>query len=125
MTLHCIRSLLSTSTNCIPHERLFNFQRKSAPGDSIPTSLTRSKSAILKCHVRGSKYEPLVETVCTGFRRGEVILVRGLVVGSEGEVLLVSEEDGVTYVCLRCVVSSLSVVSPLAKFVRNKRMMKK
>ena len=36
-----------------------------------------------------------------------------------------SEEDGVTYVCLRCVVSSLSVVSPLAKFVRNKRRMKK
>ena len=27
-----------------------------------------------------------------------------------------SEEDGVTYVCLRWVVSSLSVVSPLAKF---------
>ena len=27
-----------------------------------------------------------------------------------------NEEDGVFYVCLRCVVSSLIVVSPLAKF---------
>ena len=36
---------------------------------------------------------------------------------SEREVFFVfSEEDGVTYVCLRWVVSSLSVVSPLAKF---------
>ena len=60
---HCIRSLLSTSTNCTPHERQFNFQRKSATGDSIPTWLTRSNSALLKRHVRGSKYKPLVETV--------------------------------------------------------------
>ena len=28
-----------------------------------PTWLTRSKSALLKAHLRGSKYEPLVETV--------------------------------------------------------------
>ena len=63
VALHCIRSLLSTSTNCTPHERQFNFQRKSATGDSIPTWLTRSKSALLKRHLRGSKYEPLVETV--------------------------------------------------------------
>ena len=47
VALSCIRSLLSTSTNCTPHERLFNFQRKSATGDSIPTWLTRSKSALL------------------------------------------------------------------------------
>ena len=32
-------------------------------GDSIPIWLTRPKSALLKCHLRGSKYEPLVETV--------------------------------------------------------------
>ena len=62
VALHCTRSLLSTATNCIPHECLFNFQRKSATRDSIPTWLTRSKSA-LKRHLRGSKYEPLVETV--------------------------------------------------------------
>ena len=63
MALHCIRSSLSTSTNCTPHERLFDFQRKSATGDSIPTWLTGSKSALLKRHLRGSEYEPLVETV--------------------------------------------------------------
>ena len=63
VALHCIRSLLSTSTYCTPHERQFNFQRKSGTGDSIPTWLTRSKSALLKRHLRGTKYEPLVETV--------------------------------------------------------------
>ena len=63
VALHCIRSLLSTSTNCTPHERLFNFQRKSATRDSIPRWLTRSKSALLKRYLRGSKYEPPVETV--------------------------------------------------------------
>ena len=63
VALHCIRSLLSTSTNCTPHEHLFNFQRKSATEDSIPIWLTRSKSALLKRHLRGSKYEPLVKTV--------------------------------------------------------------
>ena len=63
VALHCIHSLLSTSTNCTPHEHLFNFQRKSATGDSIPTWLTRSKSTLLKRHLRESKYEPLVETV--------------------------------------------------------------
>ena len=62
VTLHCIRSLLSTSTNCTPHEGLLNFQRKSATGDPITTWLTRSKSALLKRHLRGSKYESLVET---------------------------------------------------------------
>lgn len=63
VALHCIRSLLSTPINCTPHERLFDFQRKSATGDSIPTWLTTSKLALLKRHVRGNKYEPLVETV--------------------------------------------------------------
>lgn len=63
VALHCIRSLLSTASNCTPHERLFNFQRKSASGNSIPTWLAKSKSALLRRHVRGSKYEPLVETV--------------------------------------------------------------
>ena len=63
VALHCIRSLLSTATNCTPHERLFSFHRKSSSGNSLPTWLTSSKSALLKRHVRGSKYEPLVEPV--------------------------------------------------------------
>ena len=37
--LHSIRSLLCTSTNMTPHERLFNFPRKSTSGHSIPTWL--------------------------------------------------------------------------------------
>ena len=56
-------SIVSAHYFPLPHERLFNFQRKSASGESIPTWLTRSKSALLKRHLRGSKYEPLVETV--------------------------------------------------------------
>ena len=45
-----------------------------------------------------------------------MILAGDFVVVSEREVLFVfSEEDDVTYVCLRWVVSSLSVVSLLAR----------
>ena len=44
----------------------------------------------------------------------------GLLVAKES-CFVFSEEDGVTYVCLRWVVSSLSIVSPLVKVVRNKR----
>ena len=35
--LHSIRSLLCTATNMTPHERLFNFPRKSTAGKSIPS----------------------------------------------------------------------------------------
>ena len=38
--LHATRSLLCTSTNETPHERLFNFSRKSTSGMSLPTWLT-------------------------------------------------------------------------------------
>ena len=45
------------------------------------------------------------------------MILAGDFVVSEREVLFVfSEEDGVTYVCLRWVVSSLIIVSLLAKF---------
>ena len=33
--LHSVRSLLCTSINCTPHERFFNFTRRSSPGQSI------------------------------------------------------------------------------------------
>ena len=59
--LHSIRSLLSTATNCTPHERLFNFQRKSTAGNSFPSWLAHPGPVYVKKHVRGSKYEPLVE----------------------------------------------------------------
>ena len=50
--LHSIRSLLTAATNTTPHERFFNFQRKSSQG----------KSFLCK-FVRSSKHDDLVEEV--------------------------------------------------------------
>ncbi|XP_065679006.1 uncharacterized protein LOC136093720 [Hydra vulgaris] len=38
--LHSLCSLLSTATNCTPHERLFSFPRRSSSGTSLPSWLT-------------------------------------------------------------------------------------
>ena len=57
--LHSIRSLLSTATNVTPHERLFNFARRSTTGVSFPTWLCMPGPVLLKSHVRHSKAEPL------------------------------------------------------------------
>ena len=61
--LHSIRSLLSTATNCTPHERLFCYQRKSSCGRSIPTWLVSPGKALYRRQVRQSKYDPLVDEV--------------------------------------------------------------
>lgn len=61
--LHTTRSLLCTSTNVTPHERLFSFQRRSALGTSFPTWLSQPGPVLLKRHVRSSKNEPLVDEV--------------------------------------------------------------
>ena len=37
--LHSIRSLISTSTNETPHERLFRYARRSSSGASVPSWL--------------------------------------------------------------------------------------
>ena len=58
--LHSIRSLLCTATNETPHERLFNYNRKSASGSSIPSWLTPGRIYI-RNHARSSKHEPIVE----------------------------------------------------------------
>ena len=50
--LHCIRSLLCTTTNCIPHERLFSFPRKATFGEALPSWLIQSDSALLRKVVR-------------------------------------------------------------------------
>ena len=61
--LHSVRSLLSTSTNETPHERLFRYQRRSTSGSSVPTWLSKSGEVVLmKRHVR-QKYDPLVDEV--------------------------------------------------------------
>ena len=53
--LHSIRSLLSTAPNVTPHERLFNFARRSTAGGSVPTWLCTLGPILLKRHVRHSK----------------------------------------------------------------------
>lgn len=60
--LHAIRSLLCTSTNSTPHERFFNFARRSSSGSSIPSWLMQKGPVLLKNFVR-SKSDPLVEEV--------------------------------------------------------------
>ena len=49
--LPSIRSLLSTATNVTPHERLFNFVRRSSTGGSLPTWLGMPGLVLLKMHV--------------------------------------------------------------------------
>ena len=61
--LHSIRSLLCTSTNMTPHERLFGFPRRSGTGTSLPTWLSSPGPVLLRRWVRRSKQEPLVDEV--------------------------------------------------------------
>ena len=62
--LHSMRSLLCTSTNATPHERFFNFNRRSHTGVSLPSWMTLPGSkAYLRRFVRSSKSEPLVDEV--------------------------------------------------------------
>lgn len=61
--LHSLRSLLCTSTNCTPHERIFQYSRRSTSGTSLPTWLTAPGPVFLKHVERNSKYDPLVEEV--------------------------------------------------------------
>lgn len=60
--LHSIRSLLCTSTNKTPHERMFNHPRRSQNGQSLPTWLHSSGPVLLKNHTN-SKYDPAVQRV--------------------------------------------------------------
>ena len=61
--LHCIRSLLCTSTNQTPHERFLNFSRKSVLGYSIPSWLSTPGPVLLRNFVRNSKHDPMVQKV--------------------------------------------------------------
>ena len=61
--LHSVRSLLCTATNQTPHERIFNFQRRSTSGSSIPSWLATPGPVLIKRHVRSSKFDPLTEEV--------------------------------------------------------------
>jgi hypothetical protein len=57
--LHSIRSLLCTSTNATPHERMFNYSRKSTSGNSVP-SWVKPGPVFVKNHTRNSKNDPPV-----------------------------------------------------------------
>ena len=61
--LHCIRSLLCVSTNSTPHERFFNFERRSCSGKSLPTWLTCNDEAFVKRFIRNSKSDPYVDEI--------------------------------------------------------------
>ena len=61
--LHSIRTLICVSTNQTPHERLFNFQRRTVTRHSLPSWLVQKGSALLRKHVRKSKYDDLCEEV--------------------------------------------------------------
>ena len=61
--LHSIRSLLCTSTNTTPHERMFKYSRRSTNGTSVPSWLVNSQRVLLRRFVRDSKYEPSVSEV--------------------------------------------------------------
>ena len=62
-SLHSIRSLLCTSTNETPHERMFLHQRRSTNGTALPTWLLSSDKVLLKRMVRGSKYDTQTDEV--------------------------------------------------------------
>ena len=62
-SLHAIRSLLCTSINATPHERMFLHNRKSPTGTSLPQWLLAPGPVLYRKNVRTSKYEPLVEEV--------------------------------------------------------------
>lgn len=61
--LHAIRSLLCTSTNETPHERMFKHQRRSSCGSSLPSWLTAPGPVLMRKHANPSKYDPQVEEV--------------------------------------------------------------
>ena len=54
---------MNTSTNVTPHERLFNYVRRSSTGATIPSWLCNPGPVLLKRHVRASKTDPLVDEV--------------------------------------------------------------
>lgn len=60
-SLHSVRSLLCTSTNCTPHERMFAHPRRSSWGQSMPAWL--EGTVLMRKFNRSSKYDPIVEEV--------------------------------------------------------------
>ena len=51
------------ATNQTPHERLFNYQRRSASGHTLPSWLLKKGTVLLRKNTRRSKYDPICEEV--------------------------------------------------------------
>ena len=60
--LHSVRSLLCTATNESPHERMFNYLRRSTSGSSLPSWLSHPGPVLVKRHIR-NKTDDLVDEV--------------------------------------------------------------
>jgi len=61
--LHSVRSLLCRATNETPHERFFDFRRRSTFGISVPIWPSTPGPVYLRRHGRSSKYDTVVEEV--------------------------------------------------------------
>lgn len=104
--LSSIRSLLCTSTNSTPHDRLMKFQRSSVNGTDLPEFLLQPGEQIL--HRRHIKYKgdpptetvKLVETISPYFARVEfpngridTVSTRHLAPGPIARDILIQDED--------------------------------
>ena len=63
IALHSIRSLLNTSTNCTPHERMFNYQRRpgSIGSKILPSWLINPGPVLLRNFERSNKNDELIK----------------------------------------------------------------
>ena len=61
--LHSLRTLVCTSTNQTPHERLFSYQRRTVSGHQLPSWLLKEGAVLCRRHVRRSKYDPWCDEV--------------------------------------------------------------
>ena len=59
--LHSVRSLLCTATNQSPHERLFNYERRSTSGKTMP-SWVKPGPVYIRNHVKQNKMSPPVSS---------------------------------------------------------------
>ena len=59
--IHSIRSLINTITNETPHERMFNYQRKSVTAHSVPSWLSEPGKVLLKQADKNSNKPDVIE----------------------------------------------------------------
>ena len=62
-SLHSIRSLLCTSTNATPHERIFKFERRTVTGCALPSWLLQPGEVLIRRYGNRSKYDPAIDVI--------------------------------------------------------------